>query len=333
MASNEAKQQRVMAPTELGDWVSKAWSEEKPATLVCVKKNNEGKWDRDFDVLLDEKSEWAPPVWQTSNRAREYEDHILCSPKLREALPTLLGQTVACLCPSHKGFCFAEVLVKLVNRLLEYRPVVRTADCIFFKGFDFILSSFHDTRLIDYCLGHRHEFKSAMQLFVVLYFCELCEWERAEKAAHSSSFTAYKIWRSYLHSDEDNKRCYTYPQIRMMYYVLEKKWSVSREFRNYLQAFVDEFYFAEATQNKFWSCGLELSEVIPHTTNIELTPGRNLLGWLLRYVTLKKTDRELQWQDEVNELFQNRDATQIPFTNFEKGMILVDRALQQQQTA
>ena len=310
--------------TELSDWEIVAIRDRvkklKPAIFVKARKNKKGQWKESFDILLDENSPWAPPDFVKDSH--QYEEYIMHSPELREGLQHLLGKTLGY---RHHGFCYGQVLVKLVNKLLEFQPFKRSDDCIFFKGVDFILSSFYEIELFDSCLGRPHSpFKSAMQLFVVLYFCELELWNLAEKASRTQdSFLAHKIWRSFLHSNKVS--CSASVQLRIMYYVLEIKWEASEEFRKYLTAHVECSHFAEATQNTFWACGVELHD-ITSATHPQNLPGKNLLGWLLRLLTLKKIGKENKWREEVKASFRQRRLSLIPFSPFEKGRILVDKA-------
>lgn len=278
-----------------------------PTQLVRVRKWG-GKVYQDCDVWIGDeirnsswtfdKSVWANPFPAPSTKKsrdwfmRKYKSHILSDPKLRKELQELRGKRLGCMCSNDLKRCHGWALMELIE---ETKPFVITNNKYFFKGQDSPLSNLYPFAF----LFNGMKFNSVYQAFV---------WHKADKwnvdpsvkkemmreiLETSTPMETYRLVTNYHDFREDYPWSREY-SVCFIYQLLSHKWRQCTPFRKIAMKYSD-FFISEATKNTFFGCGMDLHaerEEDICNRSIYSLPGKNILGWLIKYITLKNAGNE-----------------------------------------
>lgn len=281
-------------------------SKDAPTQLVRVRKWG-GKVYQDCDVWIGDeirnsswtfdKSEWANPFPYSNKKSKnwshkQYRYHILQNPKLRKELQELRGKRLGCMCSNDLTDCHGRVLLELIEKT---KTSVITNDKYFFKGVDNPLSNLYPFSFV----FNGVKFNSVYQAFV---------WHKAEKwdvdpsvkeeimreiLETTTPMETYRLVTNY----HDFREAFPWSReysVCFIYQLLSHKWRQCTPFRKIAMKYCD-FFISEATKNTFFGCGMDLHEHQEEdicARSIYSLPGRNILGWLIKYLALKNIGKE-----------------------------------------
>jgi len=324
---------------------------------VCVQDN---KLVNDFDVYIDheatfagaqlffQKSRWANPydplvggqeaasVEEMEKACELYKTHLLETK--RHVLHELRGRKLGCFCdPSRRG-CHGQVLAKMVNELpfqdlranVLFMPGQRQADyCIqptYFKGRRSPLSNFYPST-VEY---QEESFKTVAHAFAYAILQHLGLPDTAQWAKDRlDAYSAHKVMVTMTELADNKTEGLSSPQqIVLMKQLLDDKWNRYAIFQEAAEL-ADDQHVVHAIGSRYWGAGVDLAEVDPKQDPFEL-PGRNLLGWIIKYITFERRHWKTLWNYHVTELQKAVSTPGGPWEGnaYAQGMLIVDKALQ-----
>ena len=247
------------------------------------------------------QSKWHNPFhnkWDVDakTRMKMYRDYIISNPNLQHDLPSLKGKVLGCLCKD-MSTCHGNVLIDLVKCRTEHGHVHKhvRGNLYFFKGSLSPLSNFYPCALtaklvtnpvfgkkVRYPLGSHQMYAHKMALKVRANIL-------AEKILNAQTT---------LELLELNK---TIPRVEMsvedqvvqMFHIQSQKFKNCQALRKKMRKLSKQKTIpCEATRNKFWGSGVDLSDL--HRDTPDTPTGRNLLGWILSMVHAKR-ESDFYW--------------------------------------
>ena len=283
--------------------------------FVVRLRKEKGKTVQDCDVYIGnavfnsnwtlEESKWCDPFHQqwalsVSERKKKYRDYITSTPRLMQSLHELKGKTLGCLCQNSRA-CHGHVLVDLVSTMYkEDRSRITMGDVYYFKGSLSPLSNFYPSPIQDTSpedAGDRRRFKlGSFQMYV---------WTKAMNAGQVKMAKAIlkaptmKRVRQLSYRIKDTEMSVE-DQILSMYKIQKMKYDQVPMLRAALERLrTSKRVPAEATDNKFWACGVDIDAVRRSTTvelRKKLVTGKNYIGWILALIHAERTN-SFYWLD------------------------------------
>jgi predicted NAD-dependent protein-ADP-ribosyltransferase YbiA (DUF1768 family) len=304
------------------------------ATLVHVNTDDMGQWLQPFDSYVGSyaKSEnfeldsiFAPPKTLFDCKPHEipinYRKFVLRSVNLRHEMYKLFGKVLACACHFTGEFCHAQVLTTMINEIFHRGSSVKwSEDVVFFKGGGCCLSNFYSYPMED---EKNILFQSAIQMFVFKQFHERGEKDFATASLMLNAHDAFALMGNFYREKKKSSAdvvMLTIPvEIRLMQECLVTKWERCPDFHRWASRHAPIIDFAEAALNTFWGCGMDIM-MMREGDHPRKMPGKNVLGWLIKFIALHKIGQEHLWQDEIKQI-ENKSF----LTPFETGLWMVNR--------
>ena len=238
------------------------------------------------------ESKWSNPFHWCSNQQaalNTYRAKILRDKELFACLKELHGKRLGCFCEDLE-FCHGSVLVELVEEHVVSRlhhVLVHKTMVFFFKGSLSILSNIAECRLI--YDGQEFRFLEQLRAYMMAQSVK-ADFLLEDILRCSTSYAATKlvpmVQACSSSSKEGQAKAWSLQQnVKNMIQLVEIKWLQVPAFREFCRQ-RSGYLFAEATKSKFWSAGLDITEVSPNTS-IASVPGKNVLGWIIYYVFCK----------------------------------------------
>jgi predicted NAD-dependent protein-ADP-ribosyltransferase YbiA (DUF1768 family) len=257
------------------------------------------------------ESKWSNPYHLENNSLQLYREHILSKPHLcGDNLLELRDKTLGCFC-NDMNFCHGQVLIDLLcEHLTQCNSEDETSPCsvLYFFGEKSPLSNLYPCHL---------EFKG--KTFMSAYHLFL--WKKAK--AHSENCYAEGIevaenttqilhWSRLLACSirtfsADDFLSVFWNSVEEMYEILLLKWEMVPAFRNMLESYSNHF-FAEASVNTFWGCGLKYSDKCTLATMdsfLKAAVGSNVMGWLLFFLLQQK--KSVIYDNDADEIVDAAD--------------------------
>lgn len=284
--------------------------------LVRVRKWG-GKIYQDCDVWIGDeirnsswsfnKSRWANPFPFNRRKERheslqQYRAYILSDPELRKGLQELKGKRLGCMCSHDLKPCHGHVLIDLIEKTKNH---VVSRDMYFFKGIDSPLSNLYPFHFF----FNGGKYNSVYQAMM---------WEKADRWENEGkeklkkdileTLTPMDTFR-FIANHKEFREAHPWSgreSVCVMYKLLSHKWRQCLEFREIATKY-RMYYFIEATKNKFFGCGVDLHQTLEkefHALTFDELEGKNILGWLIKYLALKNVDRVsilYNWCDDQDE--------------------------------
>ena len=283
--------------------------------FVVRLRKEKGKTIQDCDVYIGnavfnsnwslEESKWCDPFHQewslsVAERKKKYRDYITSTPRLMQCLHELKGKTLGCLCQNSRA-CHGHVLVDLVTTMYkEDKHRITMGDVYYFKGSFSPLSNFYPSPLQDPSAeggNDKRRFKlGSFQMYV---------WTKAVNAGQEKMANAVlraptiKKVRQLSYRVKDTEMSVE-DQILSMYKIQKTKYDQVPMLRAALDRLrTSKRVPAEATENSFWACGVDIEAVRRSTTTElckKLVTGKNYIGWILALIHAERTN-SFYWLD------------------------------------
>ena len=283
--------------------------------FVVRLRKEKGKTIQDCDVYIGnavfntnwslEESKWCDPFHQewtlsVAERKKKYRDYITSTPRLMQCLHELKGKTLGCLCQNSRA-CHGHVLVDLVTAMYkEDKHRITMGDVYYFKGSFSPLSNFYPSPLQDRSAeGGNDKRRFKLGLF------QMYVWTKAVNAGQEKMANAVlraptiKKVRQLSYRVKDTEMSVE-DQILSMYKIQKTKYDQVPMLRAALDRLrTSKRVPAEATENSFWACGVDIEAVRRSTTTElckKLVTGKNYIGWILALIHAERTN-SYYWLD------------------------------------
>ena len=282
--------------------------------VVCLRKEK-GKTIQDCDVYIGnavfntnwslEESKWCDPFHQewtlsVSERKKKNRDYIMSTPRLMQCLHELKGKTLGCLCQNSRA-CHGHILVDLVTAMYkEDKHRITMGDVYYFRGSFFPLSNIYPSPLQDRSAegeNDKRRFKlGSFQMYVWTKAVNAGQEKMANTILRAPTIKkvhqlSYRVKYTEM-SVED--------QILSMYKIQKTKYDQVPMLRAALDRLrTSKRVPAEATENSFWACGVDIEAMSRSTTTElckKLVTGKNYIGWILALIHTERTN-SYYWLD------------------------------------
>ena len=250
--------------------------------FVVHLRKEKGKTIQDCDVYIGnavfntnwslEESKWCDPFHQewtlsVSERKKKYRDYITSTPRLMQCLHELKGKTLGYLCQNSRA-CHGHILVDLVTAMYkEDKYRITMGDVFYFKGSFSPLSNFYPSPVQDSSAEGENDkrcFKlGSFQMYVWTKAVNAGQ-EKMAKAILKASTIKKVRQLSYRIKDTEMS---AEDQILSMYKIQKMKYDQVPMLRAALDRLrTSKRVPAEATENSFWVCGVDIEAVRRSTT-------------------------------------------------------------------
>lgn len=256
----------------------------------------QSKWSDPFHSL------WNVPLTQ---RLDKYKQHILKQPQLVNDLGDLRGKTLGCLCKDISS-CHGNVLIKLVKMKYSKDYMVKAVrgNVYMFKGSLSPFSNFYPVPLRKEAENKDNTTQRRIKRYP-LGTGQMYVMKRASDAGRKDIEEQVRLASSIQEINNLSKSIPPFKktvedQVTDMFHLQNLKYSQVGVMKKGLQRLASKGRVpCEATNNKFWGCGADLSKISSMNwekmKEAEILTGRNLFGWILCMVYAYNSNRNFYW--------------------------------------